>query len=95
MRLTDLEGRLVAHTSTGFRDVDSLAEAQGVTFLCPCGEGHSVGVWFRDRGVPDDATPGPGRWVVDPSSHDLATLTLTPSIALRCWHGFVTRGEAR
>lgn len=56
---------------------------------------HSVVVCFRDRGVPDDATPGPERSVVAPSSRDLSTPTLTPSIALRCWHGFVTRGEAK
>lgn len=95
MRLADLEADLIAHTPTGFRRVSSLQEAQGVTFVCPCGEGHSVLAWFRDRGVPAAAEPGPGRWVVDPSSRDLETLTLTPSIALPCWHGFVTRGEAQ
>lgn len=93
MRLRDLEAELVVYTAKGFRRGASMAEAQGVCLLCPCDEGHSILVWFRERGVPTEATPGPGRWAVDPSSRDLDTLTLTPSIALSCWHGWVTRGE--
>jgi hypothetical protein len=95
MKLSDLEPRLVRHLTPegrdGYRYVDTLAEAQGVHFLCPCSEGHGLLVYFRDRGVPDDAVPGPGRWTASGTS--LEDLTLTPSISVRCWHGFVIGGQ--
>lgn len=83
--------------------VDTLAEAQGITFLCPkCFEAnkgsvgtHGITCWFRGRGVPDEATPGPGRW--DVSGNNYADLTLRPSILLPgegCgWHGYITVGD--
>ena len=79
----------------------TIATAQGVIFECPkCGR-HSILAWFRGRGVPADALPGPGRWT--PSGSGFHDLTLTPSINLdtpnapsdSCrWHGWVTGGEA-
>ena len=54
---------------------------------------HSVICWFRDRGVPDEAKPGPARWPA--SGTGVTDLTLTPSIQLLggCnWHGFITAG---
>jgi hypothetical protein len=79
--------------------VDTLAEASGVMFMCPqckSKDGHMVVCWFRERGVPDDATPGPGRWAV--TGEDITDLTLAPSVHLSgegCgWHGFVTNGAA-
>lgn len=89
--------------------VETLAEAQGVDFLCPlcfAKNGgpigtHHVTCWSRSRGVPDDASPGPGRWRLDGTS--LADLTLNEepgksrSVALIggcAWHGFVTNGRA-
>lgn len=86
MRLTELEPALVRRE---VRDgqvyhvpVASVADAQGVQFLCPacfvangCAVGtHMVLCWSRSRGIPDDAQPGPGRWRVDGTS--LADLTL-------------------
>lgn len=64
--------------------VDSLAEAQGVKFLCPkCFEAnggrvgtHGVVCWFRHRGVPEDANPKPGRWT--PEGTGLDDLTFVP-----------------
>ena len=90
-------------------DVDGLANAQGVRFLCskcfaanlakniPGDLGtHSVICWFQGRGVPDSATPKPGRWAV--SGMSLADLTLAPSVLLLgegCqWHGFIQQGMA-
>ena len=90
--------------------VPTLAEAQGVQFLCPkcyAENGGARGVhlvvcWSRSRGVPDEATPGPGRWtLVGTGLHDL-TLNGDPPGAARSvlltsgcgWHGFVTNGEA-
>ena len=81
--------------------VDTLAEAQGVQFLCPkCFEQnkgragtHGVICWFRDRGVPDAVFPRPGRWAV--SGTGLADLTLSPSVLITTgcqWHGFITAG---
>lgn len=99
-------------TVTGPREyvsrVETLAEAQGVFFLCPvCFQKHGgpvgthgVEVAFHGRGVGDhqgsQAGDGrPSRWNVSGSSFD--DLTLTPSVHLAgagCgWHGFVTNGE--
>jgi len=80
---------------------DELSKAQGIMFLCPeCFKKnngpvgtHSVICWFRDRGVPADAFPLPGRWVVTGTTYE--DLTLSPSVLLTdgCrWHGFVTGG---
>jgi len=82
--------------------VDSLAEAQGVCFLCPAcfakNNGpvgtHACLCWFADRGVPADAEPLPGRWRVSGTGYN--DLTLAPSILLQggCnWHGFITSGN--
>lgn len=89
--------------------VDALAEAQGIKFLCPAcfvTNGGSVGThsvlcWFLNRGVPDNVTPGPGRWTASGTNyHDL---TLGPgqngksSVQLLgdgCkWHGHVINGN--
>jgi hypothetical protein len=84
--------------------VERIEDAQGITFLCPkcfsenggAARTHSVICWWRDRGVPDDAHPGPGRWTV--SGAGFADLSLSPSVHLTgpgCgWHGFVTNGDA-
>lgn len=87
-----------------------MAEAQGISFLCPkCfaeNKGprgtHSVICWSRSRGVPEDATPGPGRWKLDGTSFDDLTLNADPPSTARSvqltggcgWHGFITNGEA-
>jgi hypothetical protein len=88
-------------------NVDLLAQAQGVQFLCPkCFQQNSGSVgthWyqvtFADRGVGDEhgshGTDGkPTRWQVSGSGyHDL---TVYPSIQLLggCgWHGWIQNGE--
>ena len=88
--------------------VETLAEAQGVEFLCPkcfAENGGPVGthwcsVSFEGRGVADDqgthdAQGQPVRWQV--SGTDLSDLTTQPSILIVggcAWHGFITNGEA-
>lgn len=103
MRLTDLEPEWRRYEQ---RDghiyhvtVDTIAEAQGIEFLCPKCRDHHVVCWSRTRGVPDDARPGPGRWTLEGTGfHDL-TLNGDPgarSIDLKggCrWHGYITNGE--
>lgn len=90
------------------RGVKALETAQGLWFQCPkCFEprskrGHFVLCWFRNRGVPDDMDPGPGRWT--PSGTGLTDLTFVPgeppmsvSVLLQggCgWHGFIRDGHA-
>lgn len=96
MKLTDLEAQFHRLTlNDGIEYVDELADAQGVMFLCPLGHDHMVDVLFRNRGVPDAATPGPGRW--DVSGANLSDLTLSPSVHLPgvgCgWHGWIRNGE--
>jgi hypothetical protein len=105
--LAELEAEFVRYGADGgiHHPVD-LANAQGVMFLCPkCfgANGGNVGThrvlsWFRGKGVPDDAKPGPGRWEVE--GFGLNDLTLRPSIDLSTsggcdWHGFVTNGSAK
>lgn len=77
--------------------------AQGVAFLCPVcfvkNNGpvgtEQVVCWFKDRGVPDDALPGPGRWTATGTS--FADLTLSPSVNVDNghWHGFIQGGEVK
>jgi hypothetical protein len=90
-----------------WRPVSTLAEANGILFLCPvCFRAnggpigtHAVSVTFADRGVPDDlgsrnSQGKASRWVVE--GNTVADLTLRPSIHLAgpgCgWHGFITAG---
>lgn len=114
MKLRDLEAEFLRYEEradgTYLPHVDTLAEAQGVTFLCPkcaAAMGGPIGVhhvicWSRSRGVPDHASPGPGRWRLDGTGLDDLTLNAelpggARSVELHggcCWHGFVTNGEA-
>ena len=88
--------------------VDTLAEADGVWFLCPkcfAANGgivgtHAVLCWFVGK-VPDAVDPKPGRWT--PTGTDLGDLTFVPSegrsqsvlLTSGCgWHGHVVRGDA-
>jgi hypothetical protein len=87
--------------------VETLAEADGVMFLCPkcyAENGgpvgtHSVICWFAGR-VPDGVDPKPGRWT--PTGTGLHDLTFVPSAGRSCsvlllggcgWHGFVANGD--
>lgn len=87
--------------------VDTITEAQGIEFLCPkcfgSGGQHAVVCWSRSRGVPDDASPGPGRWTMEGTGYHDLTLNGDPpgnarSVLLMggcAWHGFVTNGEVQ
>lgn len=104
MRLTDLEPRFLKITSpTTFQDVDTIAEADGVIFLCPkCSATnggpvgtHSVICWRPHVGQEHD--PKPGRWEFQGTGlHDLTLVAGSSSILLKggCeWHGFIRNGE--
>jgi hypothetical protein len=113
MRLTTLEPYFLRYEPRDgaiyHRMVESIVEAQGVMFLCPkCFETnkgnigtHSVLCWSRSAGVPDSASPGPGRWKLVGSSLLDLTLDADPPNTARSvlltkgcgWHGFVTNGE--
>ena len=69
MRLTDLRPRFLKRlTAHSFRQVETLAEADGLSFLCPkcwAENGgpvgtHSVICWSPS--VAQDTAPTPGRW---------------------------------
>lgn len=74
VRLTDARG--------GHAYVDTLAEAQGIFMLCPrCLKDkgtnigvHSILMWRANCGVPEEQTPGPGRWAFSGSGLDDLTL---------------------
>jgi hypothetical protein len=100
MKLIDLEPsfKKVVDERT-MRNVDTLAEAEGIKFLCPyCfrkNNGavgtHSIIIWFEGRGAPPEWEPLP-RWRVSGTGY--GDLTITPSILdSECWHGYVTKGE--
>jgi hypothetical protein len=104
----ELEAKLIARRGSGrTEEITVLSDADGVMFLCPkcyAANGgpvrtHVVICWFAGRGVPEDETPGPGRW--RPSGTGLADLTFVgpgaASVALQggCfWHGFIRQGRA-
>jgi hypothetical protein len=88
--------------------VDTIAEADGVWFLCPkcfVANGGPVGThgvicWFVGK-VPDDIDPKPGRWT--PTGTGLHDLTFVPSAGRSSsvlltggcgWHGIVSAGVA-
>lgn len=108
MRLTDLEPRFLRVRPSSLQHVPTLAEAQGIMFLCPAcfqrNEGpvgtHEILIWFADRGVAPGHVSCPRRWHV--SGTGFEDLTLSPSIDLSnaqgqgCqWHGWVRDGEAK
>lgn len=93
LRLADLEPQFLTYIGDGRRKhVDTLAEAQGIFFLCPVhapqiytgpNGGHGVEVTFAGRGVSDaegshDFDGNPSRWQV--AGTDYEDLTLAPSI---------------
>lgn len=102
----DMCKRGVAIPGDYFRQVDSLAEAHGIRFLCPksfaANSGpvgtHSVQVYFAGSPVPEHIGKNKEgqtvRWNV--SGSDLDNLSLTPSIQeedeICKWHGFVGSG---
>lgn len=89
--------------------VATLAEAQGIWFLCPkcfAKNGgrrgtHAVLCWSKSRGTPVDATPGPGRWVLNGTGYHDLTLDAEPGKTRSALltgdgchaHFFVTNGE--
>lgn len=115
MRLTDLDPRFLTFErgEDGYERygaAETIDQAQGLMFLCPkcfAANGrlrrgvHQILCWSRSRGVPDDATPGPGRWAMQGTSYENLSLVADPpnsmhsiKLASGCkWHGFVTDGE--
>ena len=93
-------GTLDDETDVELQKID-LPAAQGVMFLCPTcfkknagpiGTEHII-CWFKDRSVPAEAFPGPGRWVASGSGFEDLTLTPSVNVAHEHWHGFVKLGE--
>jgi hypothetical protein len=99
MRLTELEPEWVADFGplAFTHEPLTIDTAQGILFQSPT-DRFGILCWFRDRGVPDDAVPGPGRWKVTGTGFD--DLTLWPSVDVSAggkhpgrWHGWVRDGE--
>lgn len=81
MRLSDLDAQfLKRNDSHHFQFVTTIAEADGIEFLCPkcfvANNGkigtHSVICWAPT--VPQDTNPTPGRWELQGTSIDDLTL---------------------
>jgi len=104
MKLTALDATFIRLDDPrgDFTEGVSFKDAQGVMFDCPKCGAHSVVCWSRSRGVPDDVSPGPGRWLMVGTSIDDLTLNADPPSSARSvqlksgcmWHGFVTNGDA-
>lgn len=122
MRLTELDANFVGRfapdeyqhdpkvVSWGFYERMNVHNAQGVLFVCPKCQKHSLLIMFDNPRngivVPADAFPkNEKRWVF--SGETIDTLTLSPSVDLsqitpenpasadRCyWHGWVRDGDA-
>lgn len=88
--------------------VPTLADADGIQFLCPLcflkNEGvvgtHRVAVYFQGRGAPPhigkNSEGQTARWEV--MGNDFLDLTLSPSIHIKSgcgWHGWIEHGIAR
>lgn len=111
MKLIELEPQFLRygedHRGVVFQHAPTIATAQGVLFKCPkCYREnggpvgtHSIICWSRSAGVPESASPGPGRWKLEGTGYHDLTLGSDPgsrSVLLNdgCkWHGFVTNGE--
>ena len=107
MKLTELDPTFRRWLGYGRHQVvKKIKNADGLMFLCPkcfVANGGAVGthriICWTPR-VPDDASPGPGRWTLRGTGlHDL-TVDIAPgksrSILLLggcAWHGYVTDGE--
>lgn len=106
VRLTELEPQFLKRIDdNNFREVSSIADADGVMFVCPlCFENngknrvgvHSVLCW--NPNVPQTTDPVPGRWnLVGTGYEDLTLQAGSSSIHLTgegCgWHGFIRNGE--
>ena len=110
LRLEQLEPvfyRIDPQDASRLHQVESLHEAQGIMFLCPkcfwengCSKVgvHQVMCWFKDRGVPDEMDPRPGRWTPHGTGfHDLSFVgpgATSVLLTTGCqWHGHITCGE--
>lgn len=80
MNLRQLEAKFVRRTNEGRQHVSTIAEADGVDFLCPkcyAEQGGPVGthhIVCWSPSVPQDVGPGPGRWSMHGNSIDDLTL---------------------
>jgi hypothetical protein len=93
LRLVELEPEfLVIVDEKTTRRVDSLAEADGVMFLCPKCFEHNQGpvgthmvICWRPR-VPLTRLPGPGRWEFEGTGcNDLTLVAGSSSVLLQSW----------
>jgi hypothetical protein len=111
MKLSQLDAQFLRYAPSDghicLEHVETLAEAQGIIFLCPLcyaqNHGpvatHSVICWFADRGVPADAEPLPGRWRPSGTGIDDLTFVGPDAVSVQLlsgcnWHGFVSNGDA-
>lgn len=105
IKLTTLEPQFIQRIDDrSWHEVDALAAADGIMFLCPkCwveNNGpigtHAVVCWAPS--VPQTTSPTPGRWnMVGTGFDDLSLVAGSSSIHLAgegCqWHGFIRDGE--
>jgi hypothetical protein len=106
MKLTDLEPQFLKWIDdTHHQQVDSIAEADGIFFVCPkcfAENNHQRpgvhGVICWEPNVPQTTNPKPGRWeMIGTGLHDLSLRAGSSSILLTppgCGaHFFITNGE--
>lgn len=104
--LRDLDAKFLKRESSNrFREVGSIADADGIQFLCPkCfkennGPVGTHGVICWSPSVPQDTTPTPGRWEMRGTGLDDLTLVAgSSSVHLQgggCGaHFFVRKGPS-
>ena len=106
LALLELEPEFLRRVDdTHFQRVETMADADGVIFVCPkcfVANGkrrpgvHSVICW-QPR-VPQSTKPGPGRWRFEGTGLDNLTLVARSSSILLTppgcgWHGYIRNGR--
>ncbi len=107
MKLIDLDPQFLKNLDdVTSQYVDTIAEADGIQFLCPvCWKKnggpvgtHVIHCW--NPSVPQTKTPKGGRWnLVGTGFHDLSLVAGSSSVLIKNedgtehWHGFVKSGE--
>lgn len=86
MKITELNARFIRRNDLGFENVEDIAEADGLFFVCPvCYKtqgntvvgAHSIICWRPQ--VPANIDPKPGRWEFIGTCLDDLTLTAAAS----------------
>jgi hypothetical protein len=102
MKLLDLNPSFIRYDDRGsWVVVNSIQEAQGISFDCPVCRNHGVSVSFVDDTLPsrygtyEKKTGKPMRWKVTGTGlHDMTIIgEVDVEHVKHCWHGHIRNGQ--